>query len=136
MIRPFQKSDLGYFVPNKFSNPDFVLDQLLDPAFEVESLWDDGMVQAILCYRNYWGRCWLGFFLVAEDFPAKLAVALRGHIRATMIRKDATRLQTESVACEALDKWHEFLGFKWEGCREKMMLDQDYNLWALLRGEI
>lgn len=133
MIKPFTMLDLGYFLPNEFSSPDHVLDQLADPAFEVETLWHDGMVAAILCFRNYWGRNWLGFFLISSDFKPKLAVVLRNHIRATMIKKDALRLQTESVACRALDEWHEFLGFKWEGCREKMLFDQDYNQWALMR---
>lgn len=134
MIKPFKMTDLGYFLPNEFSNPDNVLDQINDPAFEVQSLWHGGMVAAILCFRNYWGRNWLGFFLIAQDFPPKLAITLREHIRATMIKKDALRLQTESVACDVLNDWHHFLGFKWEGCREKMLFDKDYDQWALMRG--
>lgn len=134
MIKSFKRNDLGYFIPNEFSNPDAVLDQLLDPAFEVQSLWHKGMVAAILVFQNYWGRNWHGFFLVAQDFPARLAVVLREHIRRTMIDKDAHRLQTESIACKVLDDWHEFMGFKWEGCREKMMYDKDFNQWALMRG--
>lgn len=134
MIKPFTINDLGYFLPNKFSNPDFCLDQLTDAAFEVETLWHKGHVAAILCFRNYWGNCWLGFFLIAEDFNPKLAITLRAHIRATMIKKNAARLQTESVACPELEAWHKFLGFGYEGTREKMIFDRDYDMWAILRG--
>lgn len=134
MIKPFKMTDLGYFMPNKFSNPDVVLDQISDEAYEVETLWYNGMAAAILIFRNYWGRNWMGCFLIADDFNPKLAVVLKDHIRDTMIKKDALRLQTESVACKVLDDWHEFLGFKWEGTREKMLFDQDYNMWALMRG--
>lgn len=134
MIKPFNKLDLGYFLPNEFSNPDLVLDRLLDPEFEVETMWHNGMVAAILCYRNYWGRCWLGFFLIAEDFPPRLTANLKQHIHEVMIKKDAIRLQTESIACPQLVKWHEYLGFTWEGCRQKMLFDRDYDMWAILRG--
>lgn len=135
MIKPFQMDDLGYFLPNKFSDPDTRLDFLTDPEFKVQSLWHEGMVAAILCFRNYWGNCWLGFFLIAETFPRRLASVLRDHIRKTMIEYNASRLQTESVACPELDRWHEFLGFKWEGCREKMIYDRDYNMWCIMRGD-
>lgn len=132
-IKPFKRTDLGYFLPNEFSDPDRVLYALFDPSFEVQTLWHKGMAAAILCFQNYHGRCWHGFFLVAIDFPARLAVVLRDHVRRTMVEKNAIRLQTDSVACKVLDDWHEFLGFKWEGCREKMLYGQDYNMWALMR---
>ena len=133
-IKPFKIDDLGYFIPNQYSNPDDLLAQITDPDFEVESLWYEGMVAAILLYTNYWGDCWRGCFLIAENFPPKLAIALREHIRATMIRKNASRLHTESVSCAELTKWHEFLGFQYEGTREKMLHGRDYDMWAILRG--
>lgn len=135
MMKPFKIEDLGCFLPNKFSNPDHVLEQLSDPSFEVESLWHDGDVHAILMYTNYWGTCWRGCFLVSEHFNPKLAVVLRDHIAATMEKKNASRLHTESVSCPELTAWHEYLGFTWEGCRKKMLFGRDYDLWAILRGE-
>lgn len=133
-IRPFKLTDLGYFLPNEFSNPDRVLRQLTDGYFEVQTMWHKGMVAAILCFQEYHPRCWHGFFLIAIDFPPRLAVQLRNHIRATMIEKDAIRLHTDSQACPVLDQWHEWLGFKWEGTREKMFYGKDFNMWALMRG--
>lgn len=134
MIKPFKMTDLGYFLPNEFSNPDRVLDYLRDPTYETETLWHNGMVAAILVFKNYWGSNWHGFFLIADGFPPKLGITLKHHIRATMEKKNAARLQTDSPACKKLDDWHEFLGFKFEGCREKMLFDRDYNMWALMRG--
>lgn len=134
MIKPFKIEDLGYFLPNKYSNPDAVLDQIADPNFVVESMWHKGMVSAILLYTNYWGDCWRGCFLVSKDFPPKAAIELREHIRNAMIKNNASRLHTESVSCPELTSWHEFLGFKYEGTREKMLFGQDYDMWAILRG--
>lgn len=135
MIKPFRIEDLGYFIPNKYSNPDAVLEQLTDPEFEVETLWHEGMVAAILMYTNYWGDCWRGCFLIADKFPPKKVIVLRDHIRAGMIKKDAARLHTESPSCDELTKWHEFLGFKYEGTREKMLYGKDFDMWAILRGK-
>lgn len=137
MIKRFQIEDLGCFLPNEFSNPDVVLDQLVDPAFDVQTMWgDDGMVQAIICCRNYWGRNWMGFFLIANPFPVQAARTLRSYIRAAMEERDAVRLQTDSVATDCLRKWHAFMGFKLEGTREKMLFNRDYDCWALMRGGI
>lgn len=133
-IKPFKMTDLGYFLPNEFSDPDRVLDRLTDDSFEKQTLWHKGMAAAILAFQNYHGRCWHGFFLVADDFPARLALVLRDHVRKTMILKDAIRLHTDSVACSVLQQWHEFLGFKWEGCREKLLYGMDYDCWAIIRG--
>lgn len=134
MIKPFKLSDLGSFLPNEFSDPDPVLDQLTDASFVVETMWSAGMAAAILCYKNYWEKNWFGFFLIAEQFTPRNALALKSHIHATMIKHDARRLQTDSVACDKLTQWHEWLGFKWEGCREKFIFNKDYDMWALMRG--
>lgn len=132
-IKPFKLEDLGYFLPNTFSNPDRLLAELCDPDYEVECLWDEGMVQAIMMYTNYWGDCWRGGFLIAENFNPRLASVIRDHVHATMEKKNASRLHTESVACIELHRWHKFLGFKWEGCREGYLFGLDYDMWAKLR---
>lgn len=135
-IRPFNISDLASFLPNEFSNPDVVLDQLTDPAYVTETMWGKrDFVQAIMCYRNYWGRCWSGFFLVADNIEKRTPLRLKSHIIETMELKNALRLQTDSQANECLRKWHEWLGFKHEGTREKLLFDRDYDMWARMRQE-
>lgn len=134
MIKPFTIADLGYFMPNKYSIPDVAFDQLIDPNFEVQSMWDNGVVVAIIYYRNYWGDCWLGAFLIAEEFTSKQAVRLREWVREMLVKKNVRRLQTESVSCEELSAWHKFMGFTYEGTREKMLFECDYDMWAILRG--
>lgn len=133
MIKDFNISDLGYFIPNAFSNPDKVLDVLCDPEVAKRTQWHNGMVSSILVYREYHERCWGGFFLVSEMPALRAAPELRAYIEETMERHDAIRLQTDSIACPELDKWHEYLGFKFEGCREKMMHGRDYHMWARMR---
>ena len=133
-IKPFKISDLGAFIPNAYSNPDEILPQLLGADYVVQTLWgDDDLVQAIICFRNYWGRCWSCFVLVACNFVPANAYRLRALINRYMEAHNAQRLQTESRADEILQKWHEFLGFTHEGVKRKMMFNQDYDCWAIVR---
>ena len=134
MIKPFELTDLGAFLPNEYSNPDQVLDHLTSGQYGVESMVDDkGNVMLIMAYQNYWGNCWQGFLLVSKMFDWNAATELRKHLHAGMVANKAMRLQTESVSDDKLRKWHEFLGFTLEGTRRKMMFNRDYDQWALMR---
>lgn len=133
-LKPFSITDLGFFIPNEFSNPDLVLEFLASPQCEVQTLWgDDGMVQAIMCCRPYWKDCWMGFFLIAKDFKLTAVRTLRMAIWNGMARHNAARLQTESVSTPELRAWHKILGFELEGVRKKMMFNRDYDMWAFTR---
>lgn len=131
---PFKITDLGAFIPNEYSNPDEIFPLFLDARYNLVTLWgDDGLVQAIICFRNYWGRCWSCFVLIAKHFLPANAHRLRELIAHYMDEHKAVRLQTESRATSVLWKWHEFLGFTYEGTKRKMMFNQDYDCWAIVR---
>lgn len=137
MIKPFNIADLRLFQPNEYSRVDMVVDQLTDPAYEAHTLWGkNGLVQAIACCRNYWGRNWSGFFLIAKDIEKRTPFLLKKHIYLTMELRNALRLQTDSQADECLREWHKWLGFKCEGTREKLIMNNDYDMWALMREEV
>jgi hypothetical protein len=133
MIKDFCIEDLGYFMPNEFSNPDAVLDVLTDETVTRKTLWRVGMVDAILVYREYWPQCWSGFVLVSDSIHPLAAIELRAFMRQAIVDHNAIRFQTDSVAHEVLDKWHRFLGFQLEGRRVKMMRGVDYHSWAIIR---
>lgn len=136
-LKPFIISDLGSFIPNEFSNPDLVLEFLASNQCEVQTLWgDDDMVQAILCVKNYWGRNWMGFFLISKQFNPAALRTLKQAIDEGMRAHKALRLQTESVSTPELRAWHKLLGFEFEGMRKKMMFDRDYDMWAMTREEV
>lgn len=133
MITSFTPQDLEAFTPNEFSDPEAVKDMLCSPEYEVQTLYGaDNLVKAILAFRNYWGNNWTGFFLVAQSFGMQEAYELKKALHAGLSARGVKRVQTESVANEKLRQWHEFLGFVHEGIRVKMMLDQDYDMWALM----
>lgn len=137
MLEPFKIEDLGRFIPNEYSNPDKVLDQLLDPNFMSVTLRHvDGMTAAILCFTNYSGECWHGFFLISKNFSATQAKVIKRYVHQTMWDMDADRLQTDSEDNAMLNEWHKFLGFTKEGTRKRMLNGKDYNMWAILREEV
>ena len=136
IIKTFHINDLGAFLPNEYSNPDEIFPLFLDARYEVQSLWGkDGMVQAIVCFRNYWGNCWSCFILISKDFELFNSCFVHNLIQRYMDERGAVRLQTESRTDETLRKWHEFLGFELEGKKRKMMFNNDYDCWAIVRSE-
>lgn len=133
-IKPFKITDLGAFIPNEYSNPDEIIHLLNDARYNAMTLWgENGLVQAIICFYNYWGNCWTCFVLVAKEFVQANNHRLRELIRCYMLQYNAVRLQTDSRANDVLRKWHQFLGFSHEGTKKKMMFNQDYDCWAIVR---
>lgn len=133
MMKEFNIRDLGAFIPNEYSNPDEIFPLFQDARYTVRTLWgDDGMVQAIICFRNYWGRCWSCFVLISDKFAPANAARIRGLIQQYMKEQKAMRLETVSRADETLHKWHQFLGFTHEGIKRKYMFGKDYDCWAIV----
>lgn len=135
MIRNFEMIDPRRLKANQFSKPGDMSFVFNDPAFIKQTLvGENGDVYAIICFRAYWRKNFISFFLISEDMPIIYARELRKFLHNAILDFEADRVQTDSVACEKLDKWHKFLGFTFEGKREKMVFDKDYHLWGMLKG--
>lgn len=135
MIRNFEKVDARRISVNSFSqvgDMSFVFD---DPSFYKSTLvGEDSGIYAIICFKRYWENCFLGFFLVSKDIKPIHARELKRFINQVLIDFEVDRMQTDSVACEMMTRWHKFLRFKSEGIREKMIYGKDYEMWAMLKG--
>lgn len=135
MIRLFRKLDLRRIKLNDFSSIDdmrFVFD---DDSFYKHTLEVDGKVLAVIGFKRYWGDNWLAFFLISTEMKALHARPLKNFLNNAIIDFGAKRLQTDSVDCPELNKWHKFLGFTLEGTRKKMIHDKDFNMWSILKWE-
>lgn len=131
MIRRFNIKDLEHFTPNEFSlMDDFTV--LTNPAFVVHTQLSGDKVQAILVFRNYWGRCWSGFILLCAGYSLRCAVELKRTIHQGIADMNVQRLQTESLSHPTITKWHEWLGFKLEGHKKKFIFNKDYDCWAIV----
>lgn len=135
MIRNFCKMDVRRLKANKFSSAEGYAHIFDNPEFyKMTLVSNDGAVHAIICFTRYWGNCFAAFFLVSEDLNLREAIELKKFIYQAVIDFEADRVQTDSVACERLTKWHEFLGFKSEGIRVKVINNLDYEMWAIVKG--
>ena len=131
MIRPFESTDIRRLKPNEFSEPydiDFILD---DPeSIKFTQVDNDSNVVCIICAKRYWGDNYMAFFLIAQEYPPKLARELKKAVHDFIKDCGVKRIQTDSVDCDLLNRWHSFLQFKSEGVRKKMIFDRDYISWA------
>lgn len=134
MMRPFSGIDLRRIKSNGFSNTgnlDFVFD---DPDFWKSTLEDNatGEVMAIVCWKAYQGDNYLAFLLISDDIKPIHARALKKYIHQGARDFRMERIQTDSVDCEVLNRWHKFLGFDLEGIRKRMLNGKDYAMWAYM----
>lgn len=134
MIRRFQKEDLRSFTPNQFSDPSMARGIFEQPGWEIFTQKDGDLTVAIICAQRYWGNNYAAFFLISEQFRPRHAVKLKEFVHSTHERFGVKRIQTDSQAHPMIDSWHEWLGFKLEGTREKMMHGKDYHCWGLNMG--
>lgn len=105
-----------------------------DDTFFKHTLVKNDRVYAIICFKRYWKNNWCAFFLISEDMPAIYARELKDFVHNACNDLGAERVQTDSVDCDILNRWHQFLGFTLEGKRERMIYDKDFNMWGFLKG--
>ena len=135
MIRNFQDTDARRLKANKFSNLKESGYLLENPEIYKNTLvGENSAVHAIIGYARYWENCFAAFFFISDDLTIKGIKELKEFIYQAADDMAATRIQTESICCPELTRWHEFLGFKSEGVRIQMAYEKDYEMWALLKG--
>lgn len=127
-------TDVRRLKPNEFSevyDTDFVLG---DPdAIKFTQVDDKSNVLCIMASKRYWEDCWLGFFLISADYRPSYARELKRFFQQGLVDMRVQRIQTDSVSCPLLDKWHKYLGFELEGIRRKMLNNKDFGSWAIVR---
>lgn len=136
MIRRFEMMDARRLKANEFSavsDMSFVFHD--DSFFKHTLVGPESDIHAIICFKRYWANNWAAFFLISSDMPAISARQLKKFVDDAIIDLRAERVQTDSVDCPELNRWHKFLGFRKEGTREKMIFDRDYNMWCKMKGK-
>ncbi len=134
MIRNFNALDPRRLKANGFSNAQGFEPIFKNPDWYKMTLVTDGSVRAIICFARYWGNCFAAFFLCSKDITMEDGAELKEFVYQAVIDFQAERVQTDSVACPKLTRWHKFLGFKSEGVRVKMVDNTDYEMWAIVKG--
>lgn len=135
MIRHFEPEDLKKIKVNRFSVNDQNVEDITNEHYYKNTFVDGPDVVCIVAFRRYWQDNFLGFLILSDDFTPRHGREVRTFIHQAMKDFNCKRLQTDSEACAVLDRWHEFLGFKLEGTREKLIMGKDFRMWAIVPRE-
>jgi len=133
MIREFIEEDLSKIELNNFGDGDLVnkLKSILK-MYEGWTLEKEGIIKAIIFYRNYAEKNYEGFLVCSVFMNGFDGQEIKDFIYQLKDRLGVKRIETLSLDCEELNKWHKFLGFICEGTKRKFLKDRDYKMWAMI----
>lgn len=135
MIRAYQALDARRLKANEHSDAEDMAWVFKDDDFHKHTLEDEaGRVLCIICFKKYWKNNYLAFLLISREMTAIHGREVRRWIFNAMTDLGMVRVQTDSVDCPEINRWHKFLGFTLEGTRQKMLFDKDYKMWAFVKG--
>lgn len=134
MIRPFASTDIRRITPNKYAEHVDIDTQLSMPDLFIHSVVDDdsGDVVCIMAFKQYWGQNYHVSLIASDKMTFAHGKEIKQFIEEAIVDLGAKRVQTDSMDCPELNRWHEFIGFKSEGVREKMVFDTDYRMWGMV----
>lgn len=136
MIREFIERDLKEIKENGFTNMSIIGDDT--PSFLINigasTLIDGDIPIIIIGFLEYTKSCYTAFLICSKDMTAKHARELKKFLFNIADILKAKRLETTSLDCDILNRWHKFLGFTLEGTKIKYCDDKDYNIWGMLWG--
>lgn len=138
MIRCFKKEDIHKLELNEYHGIDAIgatLDQYAAYLLKFHSwtLEYEGKVQCILSTNELVPGTYMSGILLSKDFNPICAKEVKKFIHEYVIPHfNMTRLETDSVDCEVLNRWHEFLGFTSEGVKRKYLNGKDYRIWSIV----
>ena len=72
---------------------------------------------------------------MSKYFNSKYARELKKFMLYLIKELQAKRVETESVNCPVINRWHRFLGMTLEGTKKSFLEGQDYNIWGLVSWE-
>lgn len=133
MIRQFEEKDLEFIDVNEFSDIGIYRNLILSDFMQKATLVDGEKVLCVICYMQYADYRYKAFFIMSKDFTAKYARELKKFVYFTAKELKAKRVETESLDCELINRWHRFLGMTLEGKKTRFLDDEtDFNLWSIL----
>jgi len=85
-----------------------------------------------MAFVEYADKCFESGIFFSEDFNTIYAKEFKKFLYEKIKELKAIRVQTTSINDQRLNRWHEFLGFAFEGTRPKFLDGKDYNMWGIV----
>jgi len=137
MIREFALDDLDKIKLNDFGDSNLV--NKFKPILSMYEGWTlekEGVIKAILFYRNYAEKNYEGFLVCSVFMNAFDGQQIKDFIYQLIKRLEIKRIETLSLDCEEINRWHQFLGFVCEGTKINFLKGKNYRMWAIITQEV
>lgn len=130
MMREFEEQDLEKIDLNEFSgNALKYRDVFLSDVFKKYSLEVNGHIWCIIAFREHKPNNYWAFMMFDKNIPFIYARKVRAFMNNLISMLKPELVETWSIDCEFINRWHEFLGLKRE---EHILYDgKDINRWVL-----
>lgn len=132
MIREFQAEDINKIEINEYSGGIYL--EQLKPLLKFYEgyVFEDEIIKAILFFRKYAEDNYEGFLVCAKKINALDGRTIKNLIYTLKDRLKMKRIETLSLDCPVLNRWHKFIGFECEGIRRKFLDNKDYKMWGII----
>lgn len=115
------------------SNPEFKYKAVIDECLKFALLDEEGEPVALLFAFEYSPSKYMGYIIGSKSKLRSFhARQIKTFVRDKFILYNMTRLETTSLSCTHLTKWHKALGFEFEGTRRKFLGDDNYDMWSMV----
>jgi hypothetical protein len=136
MIRDYVDGDLDVIDLNDFSHFDVLVDK--DSFKKILESWhsftvynSDG-IECLFSYIEYCPDCYRALIVAGKRMSMATSKQIKRFLHRMAKELKAVRLETESLNCDLLNRWHKFLGFELEGTKRKYLNGRDYNMWSMI----
>lgn len=134
-VREYRDGDFEHISSNGNEFIDEYSEGLIGSGLEYNNTYvftDDDKPFAIFLYKQYdRDRYYVCIFCI-ENLNRKHVAMLKDYWGRFIETYKPIRLETTSIACEKLDRWHEFFGLKKEGTKRNYLGGKDYDMWGMV----
>lgn len=134
-VRDYKHGDLEYILenPSKWCNMQKWFLEYEDALSKFTICGEDDTPVAVVAWFCYASQKATAAIIASDSFNGSAAAFLKEVIPQKMVELDVNRIETESIDCEELNKYHEFLGFTKEGVKRHYIGRKDYVMWSILQ---
>lgn len=130
MIRKYEQGDFSGMVSNGLTNSENLSEEAIK-MYESYTLFDDG-VKIIISYFEYAKDCYTCFLVVSNELKISHIKELKRFISSVTKSLEMKRLETLSLQCKILTRWHRFIGFELEGTKRNYINGKNFDMWGMI----
>lgn len=141
MIRKYKPEDFDNIERNEFYSEGFIgsdrfKEMLLNENVHTFTQTDGDNVLCIIVFFTIGQGIYQCGLVFSQSYLSMYAKEFKNFLYDSINAYNIRRLETESVDCSILNRWHDFLGFTMEGVKREYVDFKDYRMWSILQKDI